>query len=126
VAKTLRELPNIENSRYFFWNGIGNPETPGKAWWKTLKKIFKVARLPDAHPHMLRDTFAVEMLLAGVSLEAVTVPLGHSNTKVTAKHYSAWVRAQERLERSVAMAWAADPSTANPLTGIEKSGREGG
>jgi site-specific recombinase XerD len=64
----------------------------------------------------MRDTFAVEMLVAGVSLEEVAVLLGHSNTKVTEKRYSAWVRArQERLERSVAMAWATDPSTANPL-----------
>jgi len=31
---------------------------------------------------MMRDTFAVEMLLAGVSLEEVAVLLGHSNTKV--------------------------------------------
>jgi site-specific recombinase XerD len=114
VVKILRELPNIENTRYFFWNGIGQAETPGKMWWKTLTKIFKAAGLPDAHPHMLRDTFAVEMLLAGVSLEEVAVLLGHSNTKITESHYAAWVRArQERLERSVAMAWAQDPSVAN-------------
>jgi site-specific recombinase XerD len=114
VMKILRELPNIKNPRYFFWNGIGQAETPGKPWWETLTKIFKAAGLPNAHPHTLRDTFAVEMLLAGVSLEEVAVLLGHSNTKVTESHYAAWVRArQERLERSVAMAWAQDPSVAN-------------
>jgi integrase len=122
VVKILRELPNMENPRYFFWNGTGQAESPGKTWWKTLTKIFKAAGLPNAHPHMLRDTFAVEMLLAGVSLEEVAVLLGHSNTKITESHYAAWVRArQERLERSVAMAWAADPSTANPLAAQSSS-----
>jgi integrase len=118
VVKMLRELPNIQNSRYFFWNGNGLPETPAKMWWQTLTKIFKKAGLPNAHPHMLRDTFAVEMLLAGVSLEEVAALLGHSNTKITESHYAAWVRArQERLERSVAMAWAADPSIASHSVG---------
>jgi site-specific recombinase XerD len=121
VAKTLRELPNLENPRYFFWNGISAAETPAKAWWSTLKTIFKAAGV-KARPHMLRDTFAVEMLLAGVSLEEVAVLLGHSNTKVTEKHYKPWVRArQEQLERSVSKAWAADPSTANPLAAQSSS-----
>lgn len=121
VAKLLRDLPNLENPHYFFWNGTSNAETPGKAWWKTLKKIFKAAGV-NAHPHMLRDTFAVEMLSAGVSLEEVSVLLGHSNTKVTEKHYKPWVRArQEQLERSVLKAWATDPSMANPLAAVESS-----
>jgi site-specific recombinase XerD len=29
VAKILGELPNIQNSRYFFWNGVGNPGDSG-------------------------------------------------------------------------------------------------
>jgi integrase len=116
VAKMLHELPNLENSRYFFWNGSSAAETPAKEWWRTLKKIFKRAGL-NARPHMLRDTFAVEMLLAGVSLEEVSILLGHSNTKVTEKHYKPWVRArQEQLQRSVLKAWAADPSIASHST----------
>ena len=123
VAKILRDLPNIDAPHYFFWNGTSDAETPGKAWWKTLKKIFCSAGIPHAHPHMLRDTFAVEMLLAGVSLEEVSILLGHSNTKVTEKHYKPWVRArQEQLERSVEKAWAADPAMANPLAAAQPSG----
>jgi integrase len=122
VVKILRELPNIENSRYFFWNGTSLAETPGKASWKTLKTIFKIAGVPNAHPHTLRDTFAVEMLVAGVSLEEVSVLLGHSNTKVTEKHYKPWVRArQEQLERSVAKAWAAEETlpVASPALSVQ-------
>src|SRR5215471_15513940 len=73
VVKMLRELPNLDNSRYFFWNGRTSEETPGKQWWKTLKHIFRAAGLPNAHPHSLRDTFAVEMLVAGVTLEEVSI-----------------------------------------------------
>jgi integrase len=122
VAKILRELPNLENPRYFFWNGNSAAETPAKEWWRTLKKIFKGAGIPNAHPHAMRDTFAVEMLVAGVTLEEVSILLGHSSTKITEEHYKPCVRArQEQLERSVLKAWAADPSTANPLAAQSSS-----
>ena len=62
-----------------------------------------------AHAHRFRDTFAVELLLAGVPLERVSVMLGHQSTRITEKHYSPWVRArQEQLEADVRRAWAAD------------------
>jgi integrase len=55
---------------------------------------------------MFRDTFAVEMLLAGVPLDQVSILLGHRSIKVTEKHYAPWVRArQEQLENSVRRAW---------------------
>ncbi|MGC1647732.1 MAG: tyrosine-type recombinase/integrase [Candidatus Sulfotelmatobacter sp.] len=54
--------------------------------------------MKSCHPHMLRDTFAVEMLLAGVPLEQVSILLGHKSVKITEKHYAPWVKArQERL-----------------------------
>lgn len=52
------------------------------------------------------DTFATGLLLAGVPIEDVSVLLGHSNTRITAKHYSPWVKErQERLEDRVRQAW---------------------
>jgi integrase/recombinase XerD len=55
---------------------------------------------------MLRDTFAVEMLLAGVPLDQVSILLGHKSVKITEKHYSPWVKArQEQLASSVRKAW---------------------
>jgi integrase len=122
VTKVLRDLPNLENPRYFFWTGTSDVATPGKSWWKTLKRIFRAAGLPDAHPHTMRDTFAVECLVAGVTLEEVSVLLGHSNTKVTEKHYKPWVRArQEQLERSVAKAWDAEEmlSVVSPASSVQ-------
>jgi len=109
VVKLLVEM-HKEHPRYFFWNGTSNAETPGKAWWKTLKKIFRAAGVPDAHPHMLRDTFAVEMLLAGVLIDQVSILLGHSSVKITEKHYLPWVKErQEKLDGAVEKAWAAVP-----------------
>ena len=119
VVSLLRKLPN-ENQRYFFWNGSSDVNTPGMRWWGTLKTIFSAAGMPEVHPHMLRDTFAVEMLLAGVPLEQVSILLGHSTIRVTEKHYSPWVRTrQERLEESVQKAW----TSAGPIaldTGIRQ------
>jgi integrase len=55
---------------------------------------------------MFRDTFAVEMLLAGVPIDQVSILLGHASVRVTEKHYSPWVRArQDQLEKSVQAAW---------------------
>jgi len=67
-------------------------------------------------PVLTCDTFAVEMLVAGASLEEVSILLGHSSTKMTEAHYKPWVRArQQQLQRSVLKAWAADPSTAGQM-----------
>ena len=57
-----------------------------------------------------RDTFAVGLLLAGRSIEQVAVLLGHTNIKVTQKHYNPWVsERQKQLEADVQRAWEADP-----------------
>jgi integrase len=45
--------------------------------------------------HMLRDTYAVELLLAGVLLEQVSKLLTHKSTRVTEQHYAPWVRARQ-------------------------------
>jgi site-specific recombinase XerD len=55
---------------------------------------------------MFRDTFAVELLLAGVPTEQVS-KLGHASIRVTEKHYSPWVKArQDQLEEAVQKTWA--------------------
>ena len=64
--------------------------------------------LPDGHAHRFADTFAVELLLAGV--EIVSVLLGHQSMRITERHYSPWVRArQEQLEQDLKHAWEQDP-----------------
>jgi hypothetical protein len=55
---------------------------------------------------MFRDTFAVELLLAGVPLDQVSLLLGHSSVKITERHYAPFCKArQEQLATSVKLAW---------------------
>jgi integrase len=62
--------------------------------------------LKRCHSHMFRDTFAVELLLAGVPIDQVSLLLGHSSVKVTEKHYAPFVKArQAQLAQSARMAW---------------------
>jgi hypothetical protein len=52
----------------------------------------------------------VELLLAGVPIERVSILLGHQSVRVTERHYNPWVRSrQEQLEADVARAWQQDP-----------------
>jgi integrase len=116
VAQALRDVPagNKPNPRYFFWSGNGLPKTAVADWQRSFRRLFTLAGLekPDGtakrcFPHMLRDTFAVEMLLAGVPIDQVSMLLGHSSVKITEKHYSPWVKArQEQLAASVRNAWS--------------------
>lgn len=115
VADALRAVPPgaRPNPLYFFWSGNGLPKSAVADWQRSYRRLFALARIKKAdgslkrcHPQMFRDTFAVEMLLAGVPLEQVSMLLGHKSIKVTEKHYAPWVRArQEQLELSVQRAW---------------------
>src|SRR5215467_862892 len=115
VADGVRNVPQglRPNPRYFFWSGHGKPKSAVADWQRSYRRLFELAALkkPDGtlkrcFPHMFRDTFAVEMLLAGVPLEQVSILLGHKSVKITERHYAPWVKArQEQLEENVRKAW---------------------
>jgi site-specific recombinase XerD len=113
VAQELRDLPLFPNPRYFFWSGTGNPETAVKHWHHRFSTLFKRVKLiyldttpKKCHPHMLRNTFAVSLLLKNVPLHSVSLLLGHSSIKTTEKHYAPFVQArQEQLSASVKATW---------------------
>ena len=118
VAEALRTIPASQkgntNDKYFFWTGSGLPKTIVSNWQRSYGKLFRLTALKEpggqpkrCHPHMLRDTFAVESLLAGMRLEEVSTILGHSSVRITEKHYMPWVRArQASLNQSVMASWA--------------------
>jgi integrase/recombinase XerD len=115
VSEALRNIPPgpRSNPRYFFWSGNGKLRSSVGDWQRSMRRVFELAdiRLDDrtpkrCHPHMFRDTFAVECLLAGVPLEQVSMLLGHKSIKITEKHYAPWVKArQEQLTTNVQKSW---------------------
>lgn len=105
----LEATPKV-NEKYFFWSGVGKLDSAVRSWQTRLRKLFELANIPGGHAHRFRDTFAVELLLTGVSIEHVSILLGHQSVRITEKHYSPWVRArQEQLESDLENAWRRDP-----------------
>jgi integrase len=92
---------------YYFLRGQSTRlETCTDGWRDHLARVFKAAKIQNGHPHRFRDTFAVELLLAGVPIEHVSILLGHSSIKVTERHYAPWVKTrQEKLEEEVQRTW---------------------
>jgi len=89
-------------SPYYFWSGESKPKSAVGDWQRSLAKLFDLAKVPRAHAHRFRDTFAVESLLADIPIEQVSALLGHQSLRVTERHYAPWVAAtQEELEASV-------------------------
>jgi integrase/recombinase XerD len=87
---------------HYFWSGLSTKKSCVGDYQRAFKKLYKLAKVENGHAHRWRDTFAVELLLAGVSLSDVSILLGHQSIKVTEKHYSPWVKArQEQLEATV-------------------------
>jgi site-specific recombinase XerD len=98
-----------KNEQYFFWSGASEKDGAARDYMRYLASVFKLAGVQRGHAHRFRDTFAIELLLAGVPLERVSVLLGHSSVRITEKHYAPWVRArQEQLEADVMRTWGRD------------------
>ena len=114
VLLVLDETPPVTDTRYF-WSGNGALETAVKDWQGRMAKIFADAGISkgksNSVSHRLRDTFAAELLLAGVPLERVSILLGHANIAVTEKHYAPFTKhRQEQIEADLTAAWKQDPS----------------
>jgi len=109
VLRSLELVPRKSGTQ-FFWSGAGKLDSAVRSWQTRLRRLFQLARLVGGHAHRFRDTFAVELLQAGVPIERVSILLGHQSTRVTEKHYNPWVRSrQEQLEADLAKAWSRDP-----------------
>lgn len=112
VAHELRTLPS-ENPAYFFWSGRGLPKSSVSDYQRSLRRMFKKLDIKGAngktkrcHSHMFRNTFSVNLLLAGVPIHDVSLLLGHSSVKTTEKHYSPFVMARrDSLIDAVRQAW---------------------
>jgi integrase/recombinase XerD len=109
VVSALAATPRV-TEKFLFWSGSGELESIVRSWQTRLRRLFKLANIQDGHAHRFRDTFAVELLLAGVPIETVSILLGHQSVRITEKHYAPSVRArQEQLEADLTRAWSRDP-----------------
>jgi integrase/recombinase XerD len=99
----LAALKAISSStEYYFWSGESTKKACVGDYQRAFKKLYELAKVENGHAHRWRDTFAVELLLAGMALEQVSVLLGHQSIRVTEKHYSPFVKArQDQLEAGV-------------------------
>jgi integrase len=96
------------NERHFFYDGTSQRESMVKSRDRVFKKVGEKAEpaVANCHPHRFRDTFAVSLLLKGVSFDSVSELLGHRSIKITERHYAPWVKAQqEQLEAEVRRIW---------------------
>lgn len=121
VADELRNVPPgcATDPNYFFWSGHSKRKSEVSNWQKIFAGVLSTAQEmypklflerngepKPAHLHMMRDTFAVEYLSAGMPLEEVSRLLGHSSVLITQKHYAPWVlQRQQRLAACQRAAW---------------------
>jgi len=115
LVAALNFCPN-RNPEYFFWSGESKLTTAAGNQRKYLNRLFEIAGVRGGKPHRFRDTFAVELLLADVPLERVSILLGHSSIKVTEKYYSPWVKSrQDQLEADVRKTWGSIKDAVSPV-----------
>jgi integrase/recombinase XerD len=70
-------------SEHLFLGERGVPLTR-QAFWKTLKKLASLAGIrASLHPHMLRHTFATDLLRSGMNLRTLQMLLGHADLQTT-------------------------------------------
>jgi integrase len=118
VLKALDAAPR-SSENYFFWTAKSTIRSSKGKWQRRLQLMFELATVVGGHAHRFRDTFAVELLMAGVPLDRVSVLLGHSNIRITERHYAPWTRLrQQQIEADLNSAWKTDP-----LLRAERRGR---
>lgn len=106
VVEQIRALPLV-GGKYFFRTGEGSVDTAAGNYRRSLRGLAKEAEMDDVHPHRMRDTMATRLLSNGVPIERVAIMLGHTDIRITQKHYSAWVQSrQDQAEVDVRAVWA--------------------
>jgi integrase/recombinase XerD len=141
LANELRGLAAIPRGdpRYFFWSGHGSPEHAANLWGKALRRLWQMVKpaldLQDRYgeplrpsSHFFRNTFAKEMLEAGVSIDQLATLLG-DNSATVREHYFKWVPdLQVALDAAVRASWKMRKQGSEALHACPTCGRpqEGG
>ena len=104
VAARLRKIPAEPGSlpeQPLRFKGIAEERNRG-VWRHRFQQLCERAEIGEietevgvarrAHPHMLRDTFAIDAITRGVSLDNVAKMLGHATVDMTQKSYLFWIK----------------------------------
>ena len=123
VLATLAAVPEASGRSYFLADG---PEAHSAihAWSQTLRVVFHLAGIRAGYAYRFRPTFAYELLKAGVSIEDVSVVLGHRSIRVTPICLLPWRPArQHRLDAAVRRSWAFSEKVARKV--LQAAGGDG-
>lgn len=105
VVDALNELPlrPEEHPNYWFWSQRCSSLVNTNKWVRKIDRLNNYLDFKDEEgqplefrSHMLRDTFAVEMLLAGMELAKVSKLLTHESVATTERYYAKWTRARKQ------------------------------
>lgn len=78
------ERPKLKPTVDAFFIGHRGDSITRQSFWKTLKQIAAQAGIPsNLHPHVLRHTFATDLLKSGMSLRTLQSLLGHADLQTT-------------------------------------------
>lgn len=119
LVDRLKNTPLHRGKYYFMGPVTERKETAADMWRRKLDQIFEMAGpwKINPTPHRFRHTFARLLLQRGVKVDDVATLMGHSDPKITLKHYGHWVpERQERLTDILKSAW--QPTTRGKLAVI--------
>lgn len=101
VCQALQAIPARQQVRagYYFWSEGVDIDNLTILWGKRIRELNRYLKLTNeqGYPtafrsHMLRDTFAVELLLNDVDIHEVSKLLTHDSILMTEKYYAPWVK----------------------------------
>jgi len=127
VLDALDAVPSLPGVRdgYYFWTIACDAENLSVMWAARIKRLndaYLNLADEDGEPmkfrsHMLRDTFAVELLLKGMPLENVSKLLTHESTNITEMYYAPWVKKRhEKLHADLVAALEQMGATFTPAS----------
>ncbi len=116
VVEALSAIPRRQphvRPGYYFWSEGTDVRNLTVQWTERIRNdIRPYLSLTDEegkplvfHSHMLRDTFAVELLLKDVDIHEVSELLTHDSILVTEKYYAPWInKRREKLHNNMVAA----------------------
>ncbi len=87
LVRVLKQLSKNFSSETWFLSGNEEKPVEPRCYRKSIHGYLKKASVHQAHPHMLRHTFATTCLQAHCDIKTLSELLGHTNAAITLKRY---------------------------------------